>query len=48
MQGADGIFEMTWEIADGRATFQYGEERVSGEPHIVWRRIGGHDVFLEP
>lgn len=48
MQGAAGIFEMTWEIGDGRATFQFGEERVPGEPHIVWRRIGGHDVFREP
>lgn len=48
MKGADGIFEMTWEIQDGRATFEYGEERIAGEPHIVWRRIGGHAVFANP
>ncbi len=24
------------------------EERVPGEPHIVWLRIGTHDIFREP
>lgn len=48
MQGADGIFEMTGEIANGRATFEYGDELTEGDPHIVWRRIGGHDVFGDP
>ncbi|MEP7032875.1 MAG: hypothetical protein ABI879_02725 [Actinomycetota bacterium] len=48
MQGAEGIFEMTWEPEDGRATFEYGEELVAGDPHIIWRRIGGHDIFASP
>lgn len=48
MKGADGIFEMTWEIRDGRATFQYGEELTEGDPHIIWRRIGSHAVFGNP
>lgn len=30
-----------------RATFEYGDE-ILGEPHIVWRRIGTHDVFRRP
>jgi hypothetical protein len=47
IQGAAGIFEMTW-AADGRATFEYGEEVTSGEPHIVWRRVGTHAVFNQP
>lgn len=47
IQGAQGIFEMTW-ANDGRATFEYGEEQVPGEPHIVWRRVGTHDVFESP
>jgi len=34
-----GVFEMTWDN-DGRATFSYGEERVPGQPHVIWRRIG--------
>jgi hypothetical protein len=37
---------MTW-AADGRATFEYGEE-IRGEPHNSWRRIGIHDVFRRP
>jgi hypothetical protein len=47
VQGHAGIWEMTW-APDGRATFQYGEEVVPGQPHIVWRRIGTHDVFRRP
>ena len=47
IQGADGIFEITW-AKDGRATFQYGDEVRAGEPHIIWRRIGTHDVLGRP
>jgi hypothetical protein len=47
-QGIPGIFEMTWEMPDGRATFSYGDERVSGQPHIIWRRVGGHEIFKQP
>jgi hypothetical protein len=48
MQGADGIFEVTWEIQNERATFEYGEPIVEGEPHIIWRRVGGHNIFGSP
>ena len=47
VQGHAGIFEMTW-AGDGRATFQYGPERRPGEPHIIWRRIGGHEILMNP
>jgi hypothetical protein len=47
VQGHTGVWEMSW-APDGRATFQYGDEVVPGEPHIVWRRIGSHDVFRTP
>ena len=47
VQGAPGVFEMTW-AEDGRATWQYGEPIVEGEPHVVWRRIGGHAIFRKP
>jgi hypothetical protein len=47
-QGIPGIFEMTWEMPDGRATFSYGDERISGQPHIIWRRVGGHEIFKQP
>ena len=43
----EGIYEMTW-APDGRATFQYGDEVSPGEPHVVWRRIGGHEIFDHP
>ncbi len=38
------VFEMTWDN-DGRATFSYGAERLPGQPHVIWRRIGTHDIF---
>jgi hypothetical protein len=47
IQGAEGIFEMTW-AKDGRATFQYGPEVRPGEPHVVWRRCGTHAIFRNP
>jgi hypothetical protein len=47
VQGAEGIFEMTW-ARDGRATFEYGPEVLPKNPHIVWRRCGAHSVLKKP
>jgi hypothetical protein len=48
IQGCKGeIWEMTW-APDGRATWQYGNEVRPGEPHVIWRRIGTHDIFNQP
>lgn len=47
VQKRRGVFEVTW-APDGRATFHYGPSRRSGEAHIVWRRIGGHDILKNP
>lgn len=44
---APGVYELTW-APDGRATWSYGKERIRGVQHIVWRRIGGHDIFTGP
>ena len=48
VQGAPGVWEMTWSFAgpDGRATFEWAE--IDGAPCIRWRRIGGHAIFGEP
>ena len=47
VQGTAHLWEMTW-APDGRATWQYGSQRSSGDPHVVWRRIGTHDIFRAP
>lgn len=47
VRGAPGVYEMTW-APDGRATFQYGAAVRAGEPHVVWRRVGTHDVLTTP
>jgi hypothetical protein len=46
VEGTDVVFEMTW-AADGRATFQYGDTQGHGA-HVIWRRIGTHEVFRRP
>lgn len=47
VQGTRDVWEMTF-APDGRATWQYGEERQEGEPHVIWRRIGTHEIFRDP
>lgn len=47
VQGQRGVWEMTF-APNGRATFEYGPERSDGDPHIVWRRVGTHDIFTAP
>lgn len=42
-----GVFEMTW-APNGRATFEYGDPLTPGDTHIIWRRIGGHEIFDNP
>jgi hypothetical protein len=47
MKGYDNIWEMTW-APDGRATFSYGDSVTADEVHVIWRRIGTHDIFTAP
>ncbi len=47
VQGTKDVFEMTW-ADDGRATFEYGTPARAGETHVVWRRVGSHDIFARP
>jgi hypothetical protein len=47
VQGTPGVYELTW-AGDGRATWQYGTERVHGHRHIIWRRIGTHTILTGP
>lgn len=47
VEAVPNVFEMTW-APDGRATFSYGSPQRVGEPHIIWRRIGTHEVFRYP
>ena len=48
VQGARGVWEMTWSFAgpDGRATFEWTE--IDGKPAVRWRRVGGHAIFSAP
>lgn len=48
VQGAPGVWEMTWSFSDpgGRATFEW--IKVEDEPAIRWRRVGSHAIFGDP
>lgn len=41
------VWEMTF-APDGRATFHFANSPLEGHSHIVWRRIGTHDIFRNP
>lgn len=47
VRGTKDVWEMSW-APDGRATFQYGQERNPGDAHVIWRRVGTHDIFGRP
>jgi len=48
LKSSDGICAVTWSFAgpDGQATFQFST--TDGEPCLVWRRIGYHDICDRP
>lgn len=45
LKGKRGIFSMTFEGNDGRATFRYGKEITPGKKHIIWLRVGTHEIY---
>jgi hypothetical protein len=47
VQGTTGVWEITF-AADGRATFDYGDEIIHGEAHVRWRRVGDHSILADP
>lgn len=46
VRSAPGIWEVTYSGPDGRATFEW--TTVGGKPAILWRRVGGHEIFSDP
>lgn len=44
VKGQPGLYELTF-APDGRALFRYGPPRRPGHAHIIWERVGTHDVF---
>ncbi|MFJ3164198.1 hypothetical protein [Streptomyces kanasensis] len=44
VRSAPGVFELTWD-GNGRATWQYGPAIRPGAQHVIWRRIGTHDIL---
>jgi hypothetical protein len=47
MQGHRNIMEFAW-APDGRCTRRYGPARRTGRAHVIWRRIGTHDIYDDP
>ena len=47
LKSAPDVWEMSFG-PDERATFEFGPPVRPGERHVIWRRIGSHDIFREP
>lgn len=47
VQGTTDVWELSYS-GDGRATFRYRPERRAGETHVIWLRVGGHDILSRP
>ena len=47
LAGHRGLYELRF-APDGSATFTLGPPVRGSEPHVIWRRIGGHDVLQRP
>jgi len=47
VESTSSVWEMTF-APDGRATWQYADDSRTDDPHVVWRRVGTHDVFRSP
>lgn len=47
LAGHHGVYELRF-APNGRATFTFGPSVRAGQPHIIWRRIGGHEVLDRP
>jgi hypothetical protein len=47
IKGTDSIWEISW-ANDGRATFEYGAPVHEGQAHVIWRRVGTHNILREP
>ena len=46
VQGVAKVFEMTW-APDGRATWQFAPPVREGQQHVMWRRVGTHEIFRD-
>lgn len=42
-----GIYEFHYSRS-GRATFHYGSDERGTDALMVWRRIGGHEIYRKP
>jgi hypothetical protein len=47
LAGHRGVYELRF-ARDGRATFTFAPPVREGKPHVIWRRIGAHEVLDRP
>ena len=40
----EGVYEFHW-ARNGRALFRYGVSPHAGDVHVIWLRIGTHEVY---
>lgn len=48
VQRATGIYELTWSMGTGPQGAPRGNTGRPDTPHVIWRRIGTHDILTGP
>jgi hypothetical protein len=44
--GRRQCWELSW-AGDGRCLWDYGQGQRSGRVHVVWLRVGSHDIYAD-
>ncbi|GHG19527.1 hypothetical protein [Streptomyces hydrogenans] len=47
VRSAPSVFEPA-RAPNGRAMWSYSRARIAGEQHVIWRRIGSHELLVRP
>ncbi len=47
LKGYRNIWELAW-APDGRCTWEYGAPQRDDRCHVIWRRIGSHNIYDDP
>jgi len=45
--GAEDWWELSW-AGDGRCLWSYGPPEREGKCHVIWLRVGSHEIYRDP
>jgi hypothetical protein len=45
-QGRRGVWELSW-AGDGRSLWTFADPVVLGKAHVIWLRVGSHQIYRD-